>query len=876
MSRTRIAGVVVLGVLVALFGGRWLAVRYTEALWYADLGRSAQFRHLLASRLLWQGLTLLAATLWYGAQTLGVYRSIGSVHLPRRVGNLEIAEAVPHSVLRAIAAGIALLLGVVTVVTFHDLADYVALSQAATPLGLPEPILGRDAAFYLARLPLLETALLMAAISVVMGIVLAAGLYALTGSLTVRARRLVLSRHARAHLVALLACLALVLAWGFQLDAYQIVGGGGGRGGAVSAVDRGLRIPVSTALAALGLVVAALTVLWLRWGRGGALAGVWATFAVLAVGGRYATPFLREVWGRGPEPTEALALADLSERYTRAGMGLLDVRPEALAARAEPDGDSLAALGRTLVGFSPWSAEPELLTGWVASAVQDNGRERLWTTTVSAYAARDGALRLAALAVPETDVLRALRTADRPDWTAFHRGALAWGGDPLIVDLEARDGRGLATASGGTPALAVADVGPVRFLAHAAELAVVGENARAPGEPPVGIPLRGFVRRLLLAWALQAPPLVGRSTAVGDRVIYWRDVPQRLARLFPFAAFDPPRAVAAGGRLVWVTPGFLASDRFPLAEHVDWHGQRVNYLRAAYVATVDAGTGETRLYLRGPGTALAAALARVARTPVLPADSLPPGLREHLGYPAALLGAQSDVLARHDGNPGQAPLAVVRSAAGAGGPGQEVARQPLTVEAVLAIGGTRALWRLVPLTDAGGNRLVGFVAGQASGSSLPLPRLLKLPSTEFATLAAAESRLNASPALVGALAAAGGTEGAAHRSPVVALPVAGTVVYAQVVYASPRRLTEPLRVRAVALMAGGRVGVGADVAGAVRALASAQSATFLEARADTTMAAVRAAYLALDSAGKRGDWAAFGRGLETLRAALGLPAERRP
>ena len=875
MSRTRIAGVVVLGVLVALFGGRWLAVRYTEALWYADLGRSAQFRHLLASRLLWQGLTLLAATLWYGAQSFGVYRSIGAVHLPRRVGNLEIAEAVPRSVLRAIAAGIALLLGVVTVATFHDLSDYVALSQAATPLGLPEPILGRDAAFYLARLPLLETLLLMVAIAVVMGIVLAVGLYALTRSLAVRERRLVLSRHARTHLVALLVCLALVLAWGFQLDAYQIVGGGGGQGGAVSSVDRGLRIPVSTALAALGLVVAALTVLWLRWGRGGALAGVWATFAVLAVGGRYATPFLREVWGRPPESTEALALLDLSERYARDGMGILDVRPEALAARAEPDGDSLAALGRTLVGFSPWSAEPELLTGWVASVVHDSGRERLWTTTVSAYPSRDGALRLGALAVPETDVLRALRSADRPDWTAFHRGALAWGGDPLIVDLEARDGGSLGTAPGGTPVLAIAAVGPVRFLAHSADLAVVGENARAPGEPPVGIPLRGFVRRLLLAWALQAPPLVGRSTAVGDRVLYWRDVPQRLARLYPFAAFDPPRAVAAGGRLVWVASGFLASDRFPLAEHVEWHGQRVNYLRAVYVATVDAGTGETRLYLRGPGTALAAALARVARTPVLPQDSLPAGLREHLGYPAALLGAQSDVLARHHGDPGEAPWVVVRSA-GVGEPGDEIARQPLTVEAVLAIGGTRALWRLVPLTDTGGHRLVGFVAGQASGSSLPVPRLLKLPSADFATLAAAESRLNASPALVGAVAAVGGTDGAAHRSPVVALPVAGTVVYAQVVYASPHRPTEPLRVRAVALMAGGRVGVGADAAGAVRALASAQSATFLEARTDTTMVAARAAFLALDSAAQRGDWVAFGRGLETLRGALGLPAERRP
>ena len=100
MSRTRVAVAVVLGVLVALFGGRWLAVRYTEALWYADLGQAAQFRRLLAQRVLWQGLVFLAATLWFGVHLGAVHLSIGSVHLPRRIGNLEIAEAVRFLLLR--------------------------------------------------------------------------------------------------------------------------------------------------------------------------------------------------------------------------------------------------------------------------------------------------------------------------------------------------------------------------------------------------------------------------------------------------------------------------------------------------------------------------------------------------------------------------------------------------------------------------------------------------------------------------------------------------------------------------------------------------------------------------------------------------------
>jgi uncharacterized membrane protein (UPF0182 family) len=294
MSRTRVAVAAVAGVLLALFGGRWIAVRYTEALWYADLGLGAQFSRLIADRLLWQGLVFLAATAWYGIQVTIVYLSIGSVHLPRRIGNLEIAEAVPRRVLRGIAALVAAALGLLTAITFHDLADFITLFRAAVPFGLPEPVLGRDASFYLAHLPLIETLHLMATIGVVVAILLAGGLYALTGSLIVRRRNLAITPHARAHLVALLAALALVVAWGFQVDAYQLVGGGGSDAGALTAVDRALRIPASTALAAVGLVVAALTVLFLRWGNGGGLLAVWGVFGIAAIGGRYVAPVVRQ------------------------------------------------------------------------------------------------------------------------------------------------------------------------------------------------------------------------------------------------------------------------------------------------------------------------------------------------------------------------------------------------------------------------------------------------------------------------------------------------------------------------------------------------------------------------------------------------------
>lgn len=861
MSRTRVALVAVAGVLLALFGGRWIAVRYTEALWYADLGLGAQFRHLVGDRLLWQGLVFLAATAWYGFHVAVVYLSIGSVHLPRRIGNLEIAEAVPRRVLRGIAASVAAALGLLTAITFHDLADYVSLYRAAVPFGLPEPVLGRDASFYLARLPLVETLHLMAVIGVVVALLLAGGLYALTGSLLVRRRQAAITPHARTHLVALLAILALVVGWGFQVDAYQLVGGGGSDAGALTAVDRALRIPASTALGAVGLVVAALTVLYLRWGGGGGLIAIWGVFGIVAIGGRYVAPAVRQAWGGQPEPAVALALGDLASRYARAGLGVSGVSSQALAARGSADADSLDALGDALAGVSAWSADPSLLAGWLDGVAPDSTRPRLWTVTLSAYPGPDGAPRLQAVSVPETDVLGVLRSRERPPWTVMHRGALAWGGPPFVVDLPSSGDARLSPVAPGVP---------VRFVAHAAELAVVGEDARLPGEAPVGIRLSGFVRRLLLAWALQSPPLLGERTSAGDRVLYWRDVPQRLGRLFPFASFASPRAALAGGRLVWIAAGFLASDRFPLAERVDWQGEAVNYLRAPYVATVDGLSGATRLYLRGQDTAFAARLARLGGASPLPLDSVPAVLRAHLGYPGSLFVAQAEVLARHHGEPGQTAWVLAFQASGDSGEGAAATeRRSAPMEAVLPLEGHSGLWRLLSLADRGGNRLVAFVAGDESSAGPLVPRVLRLASSEFPTLAAAESRLNATPAVVGAIASAAGPGGAVHRSPVAALPAGGTVVYAQTIFASARRLKEPLRASGVVLMAGGRVGVGSDVERAARSLATAQAPALAESGNDNILAAARAAFAALDSAARRSDWPGFARAMEALRRALG-------
>ena len=96
--------------VVALFGGRWLAVETTERAWDRTFaGGEALIAARTLARLL-STVVLLVAIAWITGNLLLVYRAIGSVHMPRRLGDLEIVEAVPRGTLLSgtIALGVVL------------------------------------------------------------------------------------------------------------------------------------------------------------------------------------------------------------------------------------------------------------------------------------------------------------------------------------------------------------------------------------------------------------------------------------------------------------------------------------------------------------------------------------------------------------------------------------------------------------------------------------------------------------------------------------------------------------------------------------------------------------------------------------------------
>ncbi len=865
MSRRRLAVLAVAAVLVILFGGRWIALRYTEHLWFDELGQAGRHWRLVLRAAAWQAGLLLVSFAWFAGHTLGVYRSIGSVQLPRRLGDLEIAEAVPPRTLRIIAlAAAALLAGAVTW-AFADLDRYVALYRAAVPFGLADPVLHRDASFYLARLPLLELLHLLATVAVALAGIITVSLYAVTGSLGVGRRRLSVTPHARSHITIVLAVLALVLAWGFHLDTLGLVGGGGARSGALSAVDRVVRLPASTALALLSLAVAASTALSLRLTRPLLLLLPWTILGGAALIGRLVVPAARESWGADGDPAVAATLARQTGDHTSAAFGLADVRMATLAA-GEPDARGAAELGEALSSMPPWTGEPALLAAELSRAAGDSARVLAWATAPALHASG----RLVLLAAGQVDPASLARLADRPRWADLHRGPLAWGGEPFALDAAPRAGvpaylgdlTSPDTVPPGTPVSRAS--GRVRFLPRAAELAVVGPDQGEVGRAPPGVLLRGPVRRLLLAWALQSPPLMDRHTSPADRVLYWRDVPGRLARLYPFAEFDPPRPALLDGRLVWIADGFVASARFPLARRVRWRGDEVNFLAVPYLALVDAETGATRLFLRPPDLPFARGLARADGVDAEPSGAMPAGLQIALGYPSSLFGAQAAALGGLLAGEGEAPWTV-----GAGDTATFDAGALQPTLAVLERDGRRRLWQFLPLTDALGSRLTAVAAASLGADGRPQLDLLRPDGPVLPTPQAVAARLAAAPA-VAAAAAGAGADGQVRYGPVQVVPAGGTVAWVRVLFGhgtlTGRRATfEPV---GIAVLAGSRLGFGPDAPAALRALLRPGGGAADLAEGGVRLGEARRAFLLLDSARASGDWERFGRAWAALRRAL--------
>lgn len=890
--------------LFLLFVGRWGVAIYVDLLWFGSLGLTEVYW----TRALWEwGARVFAGGL-AGLMTWVNFRAVAlsfqGLQVRRKFGDLEIQEQLPDAYIRW---------GMLLTAAFGAFWFATAVPQGtglSTMLlvnggrfGVLDPVLGQDMGFYVFVLPVLQGVVTYGFVLVLFLATLAIAGYAATGAIAWTGGRIVVSRAARLHMGVLASVALLLVGFRFYFAPFDLLlGGNSGVQGIFGYSDENARIPAYRMMAFLALVTSAAAF----WGaRKGRLLPAGIGAAALALVGMAAVevyPSLVQRFEVQPNELEReRGYIEAAVRHTRAGFGLSEMKRTRLQYAAADSESWNAALGR-LERLPVWTSETLLRT---FSQVEARFQYyEFYEVAFDRYEAGGGVVPVA-LSVREID------PAGIPapvSWQNLHLreryvagfGAVAGlahrvteeGRLPMFISAIPPDYRqgeeiprqmGLARPSifiGSRPQLyAVVTPGPDEFL----------DPTGAPGSPgvdyPRGISMGSIFRTLALAWRFQDANLLLASELQSEsQLVFRRDVQERVRALAPFLHLpEAPYPVVANGRIVWILEGFTFSRSFPLSQAHLIPGERpVSYLRNSVKATVDAVTGETRLYVSDPNDPILAAYRGAFPTLFHDLSEMPEELAEHLRYSRYLLDVQSTVLTRfHQDDPAvfhgqqdQWSLATELSST------EEPIPYVPAYSLIVLPGEDNESYVLSTLfVPQGRQNLASFLAARWTEGAGGELLLWDLPAEDQVRgPRQIEAMIEQDPEISQqfSLWRQGGSQvwtGHLHL-----VPVQGTLLYMEPVFLAADVDAIP-EVRRFLVSDGARVVMDPTLVGAVRALAAGVSGTEVEGLVQegappalpsaVTSAEALSALERAESAARRGDWEGFGRGLEELRAILG-------
>ena len=811
MTRRRWVFVSLAVFALLMLAGRLGAGIYAEWTWYAAIGALPLYRSKLIHQTVLLGGTTLAGFILAFANLYVVRSSIVSLVLPRKVANIEFAEAVPGRRLTGLVFAIAAVLAVLLSLQQDDWT-ILALARFGLPFHETDPFGNRDFGFYVYRLPF-ERSLFTWAVGALASVgIVVIFLYAITPSLRWQQGRLYISAYVRRHFAALGALALLLVAWNYRLESLSILANGSGTLGAFSAFDARIVLPLLTALS-FGALVAAPLVFWSGWyGHRRMTLAIVVLLLIAGPGARSALPVLMR-WSTSEADARAREKPYLRTRtlYTRRAFGIETIL-DADSANVPPVArDAMAR------GVSSWDPAALIRT----AAMDRRGLQAAAFSWIPSPAGLSAAI--------------AQHAADDD----------AGGGRPWPVantEATASDERGRALPRiAGFPPVTESAIPAVVIEEHGSGWMVTADSSGRLAAPP----LATWWERLAHAWHEQSPRLLAMTPPEPrPRIVFHRDARDRIEALAPFFTIAPTlQTIVRGDSLYWVADLFVTSDDYPLSEAVVFAGSPRHYVHKAATAFVQAQTGRVTIVADAHPDIVTRSWMRRFPWLFVPESEFSAELDALRPPSVDWATVQGGALAR-TGFPRDTILP--RSLVPASDADADLAEGAPTFFAPLGDRGPLA-WSL-GVVDAGERVLGTLVArgGQAPRTEWHRTNPVQRWSELLATLQhAADS------------AGFGHQRRFARRGRVQIIPAATGMTYAQTFYEWPP--DAPPSIAGVVVQQHGEIRTGATLSealGVARPMAASGSAS-LRAR-------VAALYEAMSDAMRRGDWRAFGDAFSQL------------
>jgi len=528
------------------------------------------------------------------------------------------------------------------------------LLRAGAPFGSVDPVFGRDLAFYVFALPVLEVVGSGLLLSLGIALIAAAALYFLKGAVLLTSRGLTVERPAAAHLSMLGSLVFLVLAFNSFVGMHAVLTSTEGLVAGATYVDVHARIPAMKLQVALALVAAALLAANVFVRRGLlAVSGIGAYLAAAVLGGAVYPALLHKFVVAPNELVKETPYIKLNIAATRRGFGLDAIEERNITGQTDLGRADIEKNVATIRNIRLWDHRPLLDT---FSQVQEIRTYYDFTTVSNDRYLVNGEYRQTMLSPRELSS-DSIPTKNWINETlTFTHGYGVTLGPVTQVTPE------------GLPVLLVKDIPPVSTAKEikitrpeiyygklSSSHVIVNTKSKEfdypAGEDNVfaeyagagGVKIDSLLRKLAFAAHFGSMKLLlSNDVTAASRVLYHRAIAERVGRVAPFLRLDsdPYMVVTDAGRLVWIYDAYTVSDRFPYAQPV---GGEVNYIRNAVKITIDAYDGGMKFYIADAADPIAKTIAGVFPGLLHPIGEMPEDLRRHLRYPLDIFGVQTAV-----------------------------------------------------------------------------------------------------------------------------------------------------------------------------------------------------------------------------------------
>ena len=162
-----------------------------------------------------------------------------------------------------------------------------------------------------------------------------------------------------------------------------------------------------------------------------------------------------------------------------------------------------------------------------------------------------------------------------------------------------------------------------------------------------GVRTGSFLKRALFALRFgELNILLSGDIGSDSRILYNREIGRRAQMALPFLTFDadPYLILAENGEMKWMLDGYTATNRYPYSQRLT---DGTTYMRNSVKVVMDAYDGTIDAYIADAADPLAATYAKIFPGIFKPLSAMPADLRAHMRYPTDLFQVQTQMYATY-------------------------------------------------------------------------------------------------------------------------------------------------------------------------------------------------------------------------------------